>query len=419
VEDWAEIRRLHRSEQVPIKEISRRLRIARNTVREALRSDAPPQYSRAPRGSAVDDFEPQIRLLLKEFPRMPATVIAERIGWRRSMTVLKDRVRLIRPEYVGIDPADRTVYVPGGISQWDLWFPPYRIPLGNSLFLLMPVLVATMPFSRMAGALMLPSRQGGDLTAGMWSIMSELGAVTHKMVWDRESAIGGKGKPTALATAFAGTLGTRLVLAPARDPEFKGMVERNNRYYETSFMPGREFGSPADFNAQFGLWLTDTANQRLMRSLGGRSPVDLWDEDRAAMMALPPTTPVVGLRLRTRLARDYYIRVASNDYSVDPAAVGRFVDIIASPDRVVAHCNGSEVANHDRHWGTHATIADPAHVAAAKGLRAQYRQEQATQARRRIDRTHNDGHRVTLRALPDYDDLYGVNFQNPSASELG
>jgi IS30 family transposase len=33
VEDWAEIRRLHRAEGVPIKEIARRLGIARNTVR--------------------------------------------------------------------------------------------------------------------------------------------------------------------------------------------------------------------------------------------------------------------------------------------------------------------------------------------------------------------------------------------------
>jgi hypothetical protein len=33
---------------------------------------------------------------------MPATVIAQRIGWQHSMTTLKVRVRAIRPEYVGI-----------------------------------------------------------------------------------------------------------------------------------------------------------------------------------------------------------------------------------------------------------------------------------------------------------------------------
>ncbi|MDO8308987.1 MAG: helix-turn-helix domain-containing protein, partial [Actinomycetota bacterium] len=36
VENWAEIRRLHRAEGVPIKAIARRLGISRNAVRRAL-----------------------------------------------------------------------------------------------------------------------------------------------------------------------------------------------------------------------------------------------------------------------------------------------------------------------------------------------------------------------------------------------
>ena len=74
VEEWAEIRRLHRAEGLSIKEITRRLGVARNTVRSALRSDAPPVFDRRPRPSAVDAVEPEIRKLLGEFPRMPATV---------------------------------------------------------------------------------------------------------------------------------------------------------------------------------------------------------------------------------------------------------------------------------------------------------------------------------------------------------
>jgi transposase len=80
VEDWAEIRRLHRAEGVPIKEIARRLGVARNTVRAALNSDRPPKFERAPRGQVADAYEPQMRALLQEWPRMPAPVIAERIG---------------------------------------------------------------------------------------------------------------------------------------------------------------------------------------------------------------------------------------------------------------------------------------------------------------------------------------------------
>ena len=57
-------------------------------MRGALESDAPPKYVREPAGSIVDAVEPQIRELLKAYPTMPATVIAERIGWTRSIRVL-------------------------------------------------------------------------------------------------------------------------------------------------------------------------------------------------------------------------------------------------------------------------------------------------------------------------------------------
>src|SRR5919112_1032229 len=121
VEDWAEIRRLHRSEQMPIKAICRKLGVSRNAVRRALSRDEPPKYERVGRGSIVDAAEPQIRELLKAWPTMPATVIAERIGWDRSLTVLKDRVRELRPWFVPPDPASRTEYAPGERVQCDLW----------------------------------------------------------------------------------------------------------------------------------------------------------------------------------------------------------------------------------------------------------------------------------------------------------
>lgn len=130
VEDWAEIRRLHRAEQMPIRAIARHLGISKNTVKRALATDRPPVYSRPVSGSAVDAVEPQIRELLKQTPSMPATVIAERIGWEKGMTVLKDRVRELRPAYLPVDPVSRTTYQPGELAQCDLWFPPVDIPLG-------------------------------------------------------------------------------------------------------------------------------------------------------------------------------------------------------------------------------------------------------------------------------------------------
>ena len=112
VEDWAEIRRLHRSERLPIKAIARLMGVSRNTVRSALAADGPPKYQRAKSGSIVDVVEPRIRELLHEFPTMPATVIAERIGWDRSIRTLSTRVAELRPVYLPPDPASRTTYLP-------------------------------------------------------------------------------------------------------------------------------------------------------------------------------------------------------------------------------------------------------------------------------------------------------------------
>jgi transposase len=141
VEEWAEIRRLHLAEGLSIKEITRRLGVARNTVRSAVRSETPPVFARKPRPSAVDVVEPQVRALLAEFPRMPATVIAERIGWDRSLTILKDRVRELRPLFAPVDPCQRSEYRPGELAQWDLWFPPAKIPLGQAQEASPPVIV--------------------------------------------------------------------------------------------------------------------------------------------------------------------------------------------------------------------------------------------------------------------------------------
>jgi transposase len=406
LEDWAEIRRLYRAEGVPIKEIARRLGLARNTVRSALRGQGPPSRERGPRGSVVEAFEPRIRALLSEFPTMRATVIAERIGWPYSMTTLKDRVRVLRPQYLGLDPADRTTYEPGQIAQCDLWFPPTPVPVGLGQSRVLPVLVMTCGFSRYVSATMLPSRQGGDILSGTWRLVQALGGVTRTLVWDRESAIGGTGRVSPAMAAFAGTLGVGVRLAPPRDPEFKGMVERTNGFFETSFLPGRTFTGPADFNAQITTWLTEKANTRLVRSTGGR-PVDLLAVELPAMLGLPPVAPPTGLRARTRLGRDYYVRVDACDYSVDPRMIGRFVDVTATLDTVTVRCADQTVAAHPRCWAKARTITDPAHQVIAVDLR---RTLAIDRERRSHQRAHPDGHPVALRALPDYDALFGVDF---------
>ena len=118
------------------------------------------------------------------------------------------------------------------------------------------------------------------------------------------------------------------------------------------------FASPSDFNAQLGEWVV-RANTRTVRSIQGR-PVDLLEVDYQSMLALPPLAPPIGLTHRVRLGRDYYVRVDTVDYSVDPRAIGRFVDVTASPHEVTVVCDGQIVASHVRSWAKHQSFTDPA-----------------------------------------------------------
>jgi len=60
-----------------------------------------------------------------------------------------------------------------------------------------------------------------------------------------------------------------------------------------------------------------------------------------------------------RLARDYYVRIAGNDYSMDPSVIGRFVDVHADLTHITVTCAGTVVATHIRHWGYRVSITDP------------------------------------------------------------
>jgi len=399
VEHWAEIRRLHLSEHLGVKAIGRRLGVARNTVRAALASDVPPKYERERAGSRVDEFEPAIRKLLTQFPDMPATVIAERIGWVHSSSVLRARVAVLRPLF---RPADRTTYAPGEIVQCDLWFPGRVVPVGP-VMVDPPVLTMVAAYSGFIMALLLPSRTTGDLVAGMWRLLAGLGGVPKMLVWDNESGIGQHRRLTLGARSFAGTLGTRIYQAAPRDPETKGVVERANGFLGTSFMPGRSFTGPGDYNAQLAAWLP-RANARLLRRTGAQPGVRVA-ADVAAMGVLPPVAPTVGSSVQVRLARDYYARVAGNDYSVDPSVVGRLVDVHAGLDQVVVTCANTIVATHERCWGVRVTITDPAHVVTAAALRTGF------QARTAAMRGPVVGTAavVGVRALSDYDEVFGLS----------
>ncbi len=280
-----------------IRKIAAEVGCAKKTVERALASDTPPEYKkRPPKRTAFDEVELYARELLDADPSIAATLIAQRVGWTGEMSWFRENIRRIRPEYLPQDPVDSIVHRPGEQIQCDLMFVDGGISDGYGRKADLPVLAMVASYSRMMAARILPSKTTGDLVSGMWLILEKhFGVVPKQLLWDHETGIGQK-KLTDQVLSFSGTVGVTVKQAPPRDPETKGVVERHNRYLETSFFPARTFTDPDDAQAQLDQWIYTVANRRTHATLQQR-PIDRWPADAKAMDPLPPYGPQTGVRL--------------------------------------------------------------------------------------------------------------------------
>jgi len=315
---------------------------------------------------AIHNLEPQIRELLATWPMMPTTLIAEQVGWDQSIRVLLGVVTRLRMEYYRPDQHMLTSYLAGEMAQCGLWFPPAEVPVGfdqarSSRHL--PVLTMITGYSRWFSAVLIPSRLSNDLFAGLWELLAELGAVPQVLTWDTDGAVSrwqaGKLELTSECENFRRALGTRFVIS--RSAEARGLIDRAHAYLERSFLPGRTFASPSDFNAQLRDWLEMT-NIR-MRRLPDRSPVELISADRRAMLPLPRVPPTTGWRMRVEIRNRPAVRFDSNVYSVPSALVSRNVELVADLSQIRVLCDGRVIAEHERSWARGQMIWDPAHIA--------------------------------------------------------
>jgi transposase len=390
VEQWAELRRLHFVQGVSIKELHRRTGLHRETIRKALRSAEPPRYERGARTSKLDPFKDEVHRLLREDPRLPNIRIAELIAPPRyagHQTILDAYLREVRPVFL---PATRTYqrtsYRPGELAQFDLWEPKSEIPVGFGQSRRGYVMVGALGYARVGAGALVFSKEAPDL---LWAIARDLrsfGGLPGTLVTDREGALhAGGGKPTEPYAAFCDAISVGWRFCEAGDPEAKGVVERLNQFLETSFEPGRQFAGPLDFQEQLDGWFARRANVRTHRALRER-PLDRLAEERASLRALPERTPDIHRRVVLRVPPQPYVRVDTNDYSLDPALVGRRVEVVVTQRRVRGRAlDGAEIAcDHERLFARHRTVTALEHarvLAARRGEPSQVEVERRPLAR--------------------------------------
>lgn len=376
VEQWAEIRRLARVEQLSIREISRRTGLHRKTVRRALAAAQPPRYARSQTASKLDPFKDWICEQLAADPTIQSQRLRElaaEVGYVGGKSIFDDYVREVRPRFVVPRTFQRTIYRPGELVQCDLWEPREHVAVGHGQTRRGWVVTSEVCWSRAIAGTLIFSKQAPDILWGLARNLRTLGALPEKLVWDREAAIGGGGRPSEPFAAFCGQLEVGWVILEARDPQAKGVLERSHRFMRTNFEPGRRFANHHDFQDQFDAW-AQKANGRVHRTTRA-VPAERLIQEAVRMRPLPVVMPDLDRREVMRVPAQPLVRVDRNDYSINPAFAGRRVEVRVSQTHVTAVVldTGELAAGHRRVFAGGLTIIDAAHQTELERQRARRR----------------------------------------------
>jgi transposase len=150
-------------------------------------------------------------------------------------------------------------------------------------------------------------------------------------------------------------------------PTDKGRTERDIGYVKGSCFEGRGLTTIEEARAWLARWRREVALVRV-HGTTRRRPVDLFDEERAALRPLPADAYEVTSFSRHKVRKDCHVHVLSNYYSVPHTLVGTSVTVRTSEQRIDVHANGECVATHERLLGRGASRTEVAHYPATKRL---------------------------------------------------
>jgi transposase len=363
----AEVLRLGLVEGIPVRQIARRLHMARKTVRKILgRHRAPPKLAAEPRGSILDPYEPAIRAVLDDTPEMLAPAVLERLrplGYTGGVTILRDRLRRIRPR--GHRAAFLTLdFLPGEAMQvdWaDFGFALPGLPRRVSAF------VAVLCHSRQLYIEFTVSQTMGSFLRCMERCLRFYDGTTLVDIFDNMKTVVLSHSATATVfnpkfLEYARTRGSFAVRAcNVKKANEKGRVERPIGFVRRRFWPGRRFRDLLDLNTQAVRWRDDFANGRV-HEVTGKVPQLVFEHEEKRLLKPISTTPfdtddIEGIGV-TKMFRISFDR---NRYSVPWRLASQQVLVRANDDVVSVFLETKQVAQHRRSWDIAQDVEHPSH----------------------------------------------------------
>jgi transposase len=366
--DWAEIRRLFYAEKLSKRKIAKRLGIHRDTVTAAIIAEQPPHFERELRGSKLDPYKTQIQALLKETPELSAVRLQEILeaeGYQGKISILKQYVHAVRPQFKPPVAFMRMTYAPGEYGQIDWAELPDRV-MHQGIPCKVYAFVMVLCYSRKLFVEFSLATQLSDFLRCHQNALRFFEGSPKTNVYDNLSSVvlTRRGSDVTFNESFLALAGHYCFEPKAcwpYRPNEKGVVERPIDYLKRNFWAGRTFRDFDDLGVLGRLWL-ERANQRLHGTLKER-PCDRFGYERPSLTRLPAQLLNTDWLLFPRVTKDCVIRVATNDYSVPWPLARQLVEVRVDAHTVRIYQAGQLMAEHARSYGKYRQISNPQHYA--------------------------------------------------------
>jgi transposase len=361
---YCRIRSMHEQQKLSVRQICRRLKLDKKTVRKWL-TQPWTQPKRPGRTSKLDPYKDRIKAWL-ERDDLSAQQVLQRLaeqGFEGRYTIVREYIRLVRPRPTQAYLSLR--FAPGECMQvdWGSWG---HIPIGATRRQL-SFFAAVLCYSRMLYVeFTLGQSQEHFLSCHQHALEYFGGCVDSVMVDNCKTAVlshprGGLAQINPRYLDFANHYGFEVRACGVRQAQQKGRVENAVGYIKNNFLRGLELPPWSALNPTARQWLETVANVRV-HGTTHKTPLELFGDEKPRLkpVAVHPYD-VAAVRQVSANSR-FRVTLDTNRYSVPARLAGTSLCMKVYPTRVVLLHEDQIVAEHPRCFDRHQDIEHPDHV---------------------------------------------------------
>lgn len=316
------------------------------------------------RASKLDPYKNDIVRMLEKHPfsAMQILIRISQDGYDGGYSILKEYVRKVRPKKT--KAFLKLCFAPGECAQVD-WGSYGSVAVGGTHRRL-SFFVMVLCHSRMMYVAFTVSQTMEHFLACHQDAFQFFGAVPQKVMVDNlksavlQRIVGQAPVFNPRYLDFAHHHGFTIVPCAVGKGNEKGRVESGVGYVKKNLLSGLDI---ADFKVIKPIadhWLDTVANVRIHGETGKR-PIDMFQQEKGALLPLPLQPYDVAVIKQVRASRQFRITVDANHYSVPAQLAGVNLTVKQYPDRICIYHEDNLVARHARCYDRKKDFEHPDH----------------------------------------------------------